>query len=421
MFLVGQSGTGPAEAVTSSRAWSYASESDQRDRAVAAARARIEARPDDRVAVEAAAAAHVARARLTGRYDDYVQAEALLARAFRLAPKGGGPLLARARLHYSLHKLDEAEAALQALARWAVVPNAAAAAAADLRVALALQRGAGEDAARMAAANLAKGPSMGRLVSTALVDAAFGRTKQADAGFVKALASLGKKRVPYHRAWLHLQRGIIDLDRGRYEEALEHYLAGDGALSGWWLIREHMAEIHVLLGNATQAAELYREVTRTDDHPELLHAFAEFESSRGRSRQAKALMKRAGTGHERRLKLISSAAGGHALDYFLAVAEQAKERGDPEAPALLRRAVALARADRDRRPGAPSSIALAAALLASGDIPSARQAIGAARATKLRSTDLFVTAHEIYRAAGDSERAAAMRASALAHNPRAFE
>lgn len=420
-ILLGRPGGTPAVAVTAQQADTYDHEVARRDAAVLAARARVASRPGEWLVLEQAAAAHIARARLTGRYDDYVEAEALLDRAFALAPEGGGPLLTKARLEHSLHRLDASGAALDAIGQWAIVPAAVAARVADLRVAIALQRGQVDAAARLAASHLGQGATAERLVSAALVDAAVGRTDEADARFVEALESLGTKRAPYHRAWLHLQRGILDLDRGRYDHALEHYHEGDSVLPGWWLIREHMAEIHVLLGNTHEAARLYREVTKSDDHPELLHAFADLETARGRTEAAERLMERAGVAHERRLKLVPSAAGGHALDYFVAVAEAAQSRDDPQAGKLLDRAVELARADHARRPGAGSKTALAAALLASGDVAAAREMIEAALATKFRSTDLFVTAHEVYLADDDGARAAAMRAAALKHNPLAFE
>ncbi len=56
---------------------------------------------------------------------------------------------------------------------------------------------------------------------------------------------LGEALEP--RAWTQLQLGIMDLERGRYEDAFAHYRDGAAILGGWWLLEEHIAEIAALL------------------------------------------------------------------------------------------------------------------------------------------------------------------------------
>jgi len=50
-------------------------------------------------------------------------------------------------------------------------------------------------------------------------------------------------------AWIKLQFGIIDLSRGRLDEALAHYNESLTIFHDYWLAQEHIAEI-----NAMQAA-----------------------------------------------------------------------------------------------------------------------------------------------------------------------
>ena len=52
------------------------------------------------------------RARLTGNYEDYATAESLLARQPAVTRPSAALCLARARLHYTLHRLKQASVAL---------------------------------------------------------------------------------------------------------------------------------------------------------------------------------------------------------------------------------------------------------------------------------------------------------------------
>jgi hypothetical protein len=43
-------------------------------------------------------------------------------------------------------------------------------------------------------------------------------------------------------AWVELQRGYLELSRGQYQAAWDHYRQADQAYSGYWLTKEYMAE-----------------------------------------------------------------------------------------------------------------------------------------------------------------------------------
>src|SRR5205085_10449333 len=61
----------------------------------------------------------IERARLTGSFDDYAAAQQALDRAFATAPAGSGPHMTEAALAFGLHRLAAAEAALNAIDRYA--------------------------------------------------------------------------------------------------------------------------------------------------------------------------------------------------------------------------------------------------------------------------------------------------------------
>ena len=90
-------------------------------------------------------------------------------------------------------------------------------------------------------------------LAEALVDWRTGHFDQADRRFADALDTFhGVSPEPV--AWLHLQRGLLDLDRGRDAEAAVHYAAADAALDGWWLVEEHLAELDMRSGRWARAA-----------------------------------------------------------------------------------------------------------------------------------------------------------------------
>src|SRR5262245_7152982 len=92
------------------------------DRGVANARAALDtAHPTNWLVRQRLAALLPERAQLTGRVEDYREVQTVLDDAFRIAPRGSGPVLLAARFNVSIHRLDEAEGYLATIAGQAVV------------------------------------------------------------------------------------------------------------------------------------------------------------------------------------------------------------------------------------------------------------------------------------------------------------
>ena len=64
-------------------------------------------------------------------------------------------------------------------------------------------------------------------------------------------------------SWIELQRGVLDLERGRYDDAGQHYQHAANAFSGSWLVEVHVAALNAAEGNLEVAATLYRKVLAT--------------------------------------------------------------------------------------------------------------------------------------------------------------
>ena len=344
-------------------------------------------------ALERIAQLQIERARLTGDYDDYAAAEGTLAQAFELAPAGSGPLLTRARLHYTLHRMPEARADVAQVKARPLMTPAERRGVADLEAAIAFQSGA--YGAALAGCSAAEGSSYAADAQLAVYhwktgdfDAAHELLAAAEAGYH------GRAALP--RAWVHLQRGLMDLDRGRLDDALAHYRDADAELDGWWLIDEHVAEVYALQGRLELARDAYEDVVARTGSPELMGALAGVCGELGDTRCERQLVGAATDAYQARMQRYPEAVGGHALDHYL-------EHGSAE------RALGLAERNHVLRPGGESLVVLAQAYLAAGRVEQAAEAIAEVEDSPWRTMDYYEVAAAVAEAQGFEVLAAKQR------------
>lgn len=388
-------------------ATAFASELAAIDEEIAKAEERASKQPSSWLAREKVANLWLRRARLSGDYDDYAKAEEALDRAFERAAEGSGPLLTRAALNFTLHRLDAVDPDLDKVAQRLLLDNTTRAVIESMRGDLAFQRGQYAAAREHFDAALQLDQTPGILSKLALWHWRMGDFDQAEALYLQAEGMLiGASLEP--RAWTDLQRGIMDLERGRYRDAFEHYRTGAEDLGGWWLIEEHIAEIAVLLGMPNFALGLYDEIIARTGKPEFIDAKASLLLARGDAQGAAALIEQAAARYEAELQRFPEATFGHALGHYL-------EFGPPA------RALELAEANHTLRPNVESKFHLAEARLDNGDVAGAKAIIDEALATDYVSADLYWVASQVYEAHGDAEQAADLREQAVALNPHIAE
>lgn len=371
-----------------------------------AARERAAGRPGEWLVQEQYARALLARGRLSGSFDDYAMAQQVLDRALSDAPAGAGPHLALANLHLLMHRLAGAEAMLGAIGRYAVPPDAGEQAEiAGMRGDIAFYRGDYSGAWRFYgdADRLQPGSADFR---RAIFYSKTGRSDLAERQFDSYERNLARPSRQL-RANLQLQRGILDLESGRYSDALDHFNRADAIFPGWWLVEEHIAETTALLGDQPGAERRYRRVIARTGAPEFMDALAALLLARGADAEAHQLRRRSRALWERRLGQFPEASFGHALDHCAGF-------GDRDC------ALRLARRNYEARPYGEAGEQLVAALADAGRLDEARQAIDRILRSPWRTADLFATAHRIYLAQGDHPAAARWRRNALALNPRIF-
>ena len=225
------------------------------------------------------------------------------------------------------------------------------------------------------------------------------------AAFLEAAEKRYHAGAPVMMAWLKLQRGLVALDRGRFDEALAMYRLATDALDGWWLIEEHIAEVLLLSGKTQEAKQLYEKIIERTGNPEFMDALAAIERTEGKVENAKKLRQRARAIYEQRLTGFPEAAAGHALDHFL------------QDTATAAKTLALAEKNFDTRPYGESAIALAKAWILSGKPERAASLIEAQLAKGWDTPQVYWMLAESLRKLGHQQRADHAKAEALRRNP----
>jgi len=350
------------------------------------------------------ASLYLARARLSGDYDDYGRAEEAIATAFEVSShEDFGPFMVRARLNYTLHRLDRVDEDF-ALASKVPTRESRILFQRELFAAnLAFLRGQYPEALTKLEAAVERQATLSSLASLALYHWKSADFDEAEALYLRALeAHEGDATEPL--AWVHLQLGLMDLDRGRWDDARVHYREGEALISGYWLIEEHIAEILTLKGETEQAKTIYRAIIERTNNPEFMDAMAGIHEAAGETEEAAAWVAKARERYDAQLLRFPEAAYGHALGHFL-------DHGDPI------RAVELAEKNHALRPNADAKRLLADAYLLAGRVDDAKRMIEQALATPMRSADLHASAAAVYAASGATDKAEEQRAKARAINP----
>ncbi|MGA3042310.1 MAG: hypothetical protein ABSF54_16125 [Bryobacteraceae bacterium] len=214
-----------------------------------------------------------------------------------------------------------------------------------------------------------------------------GGTEEADRLYVEAEDELTAKEMRSY-AWVELQRGVLRLSRGCYEDGLAHYRRAGTAYTGHWHTDEHIAEALAAQGRFDEAILLYRNVMERAPRPELQQTLGELYAFIGRTGEAQLWFEQALAGY------LESAGRGdvhyyhHLTDFYADVREDGAE------------AVKWARMDLALRDNFATEAALAWALYRDRQFDAARDAMDRALSPGVRDARLFAQAAAIERAAG---------------------
>ncbi len=377
------------------------------DQRVEAALRATQQRDDDWLPWQVLANRYSDRARATGDWNDYKRAQDAFERAFAIAPAGAGPHAGRAALNYAMHRLPQVLPDLDAIEHYAMIYPHQRRLVASLRAEVAYHQGRYDDARTMYEANLADERSSENLAAWAQLQWKTNHFDEAVRALDEADANV---RSSATESWLCLVRGLMELDRGRWDDALAAYRSGLGKNPGDHALEEHLAEVLVMKGDDVIALPMYEHLVEATHDPEFMDQLASIHAAHGDHEGTVRWTTRAREGWEARMEIFPEAAYGHALHHWLAL-----ER-DPD------RTVELAEANVAARPNGETKTLLAEAYLAADRAADARRVVEQVLTTTPWSTaELHATASRAYEATGDPAAAARERRLALAINPHAFD
>jgi len=340
------------------------------------------------------------RAALTGSASDVRAAK----RAVDDAIADLGPLddlyLIKANLDFRIHRLADTKADLERLRS-----RAASVQVETLKADVDLQEGR-YDAARKGYENvLRNGRPWGGLVRLADMEARTGDPAAADALYAEAEDGVSAKEMRAY-AWIEMQRGLLQLRRGRYDNAMAHYQTARRAYSGYWLVDEHIAEVLGAQGKFDEALALYGQVIARAPSPELQQALGDLYAFRGQRDRARPW-------HDKALAAyLESAQRGEVHYYHHLATFYSDVREDGAA------AVRWARKDLDIRENFATQDALAWALYRNGQFADAHDEMRKALTCGVVDAHLVFHAAMISLAAGRIDEGTRLLQRAAEINPR---
>jgi tetratricopeptide (TPR) repeat protein len=338
-------------------------------------------------------------AALTGRLDEFAAAEAAIVEAFDQFGPWPDLCLVKANLDMKFHRLEETKRAL-AMAPGLAESFSGRVVWADIH----LQEGRYTQVKQECEALVVYNRTWDILARLAYWESKFGKIEDAERMYTEAEDELTAKEMRAY-AWVQLQKGLLDLRRGQYEEATAHYCLASDAYSGYWLADDHLAELYGSQGKYNQALTLYERVLAENPRPELQQALGELCSEMGDQNEAEKWFDKALAGF-----LEGSQNGGchyyhHLVDFFSDVHENGRD------------AVAWARKDFELRRNFATEGALAWALYRDGQIEQANVMMDCALGSGVQDGHLFAKAASVKAAAGRPQESEELSRRAFDTNP----
>lgn len=365
--------------------------------------------PTDEGKLQRILQSRIERAQKTGSLADLTTSQTVLTATFARA--GGrrlGPYWERIGFNMYVHRLSAVEPDLKIVEAIAVGPNKIERAGiAGLRADLDFYRGR-YDAALDGYRAIER--DMGGYDNLLRLSTWFWRTGDHD----KAIQYLNEAEwlvtgpAFEQRGWFELQRGLIDFDRGRWDDATKHFAEAERRFPGDWRIESRIAKMQALKGDLPGALTRFTALAERSGHPDMMDAVAGVYRAMGDRANSETWAARAGAEWERRLAALPEAAWGHAIDHYLSF-------GDPA------RALELAKLNAAGRPFGEALTQLAAAQLANGQPDAALATLKPVLESKWRSSLTWLVAADAQTMLGRKNEAEAAREEAVRLNPKALD
>ena len=340
------------------------------------------------------------RGGLTGSACDLTAAGEALDRSIRAGEAPDDLYLLKAKLDFRGHRVAAAKADL------AMLSGRADRVQVDLLKAdVFLQEGRYADARQGYESVLARARPWDALARLAYLESRTGEPAVADRLYAASQEEMSAKEMRAY-AWVELQRGLLRLGRGQYDDAMARYRTARRAYSGDWVVDEHIAELLGAQKKFDEAAALYERIVARVPRPELQQALGDLYVFMGRRDLAAPWHAKALTAY------LESAGRGEVLYYHHLASFYADVREDGPA------AVRWARRDADLRNTFATQEMLAWALYRDQRVDEAFAQITKPLAAGVVDAHLFFHAAMISLAAGRGHDGARLLRRAADVNPR---
>jgi tetratricopeptide (TPR) repeat protein len=359
----------------------------------------LAARPDDPERTTRYVYRLYHRASLKGDFATFLAAEAAIDRAIaRFGPKEDLCLL-KANLDFKFHRLPAVKRDLE------VAPDLAGRfEGRSLLADLDFQEGRYQRARAAFEALIRENRTWDNLARLAHLEGKIGDADAAEQLYIEAEDELTAKEMRSF-AWLEVQRGLLDLSRGRHEDAAAHYKRAGQAYSGNWFVDEHVAGLLAKQGQCDAAIALYENAIAAAPRPEVKQTLGELYETVGQPAKARLLFYDALAAYLESVERGDVHYYHHLVDFYSEVRPNGSE------------AVRWARADIALRDNFSTQGALAWALYRNGEIAAACEMVDRALSSGVRDAHVLATAATIHRAAGHVDEGDRLSHAASTINP----
>lgn len=325
------------------------------------------------------------RASLTGSFSELDDAERALAKAIELLPPSPDLYYLKANIDFKFHRLADVRRDLE-LGQGLRASFQGRTLEADLNFQEGRYGLAQEEYERL----IREDKTWDSLARLAYLKAKMGYETEAEELYTQAEDELTAKEMR-HYAWVELQRGVLDLTHGRYDEALDHYRRADKAYSGYWLTASHRAELLGAQGDFDEAVAMYEELCASVERPEFQQALGELYVLMGEPEKAEPWIERALAAY-----LAAAEAGGVHYYHHLVDLYSDARRDSAEA-------VKWARMDLELRENFSTQAAMAWALYLDNQLQEAMQFMNKALLSGVKDPYLYHQAAIIQQSLGNGQ------------------
>lgn len=339
------------------------------------------------------------RASISGSFAEFERVESEIDTLISsMGPKEDLCLL-KANLDFKFHRIENVKRDLMMARALAGRPEGKAFIADIL-----FQEGRYEDARNAYGDLIEQNPCWDNFARLAYFKSKMGDIPGAEQLYLQAEDELTAKEMRSY-AWVELQRGVLDLTHGRYDDAWGHYQRANQAYSGFWQTEEHIAELLAARGEFDQAIALYQQVLARVPRPDFQQTLGELYLFIGKPLEAEPWFKKAMQGY------LESVDAGHVHYYHHLTDFYAEIRKDGA------EAVRWARKDILLRDNYATQAALAWALYCDSQLNEAVTLIEKALSSGVQECGLYWQAGKIFEAAGRSTESREYATKASQINP----